>query len=78
MTATLTAIGDGFGVVIDKEILEQLGISPATELEIFPEDGCIVIGPKGARLRRVQAASARSRPPSQPEPVVRLPKKQPW
>ena len=48
MTTTLTAIG-GYGLVIDKKILERLRISPDTELVVSVVRGCIVIAPSDDR-----------------------------
>jgi antitoxin MazE len=56
----LTALGNSYGVVIDKPILELLGITRDTELEIKTDDGRrIIIEPRSHR-HAIEEAHARS------------------
>lgn len=54
MRKTLTAIGGSLGIVIDKPILQVLGIDKGTILDFSVEDGALVIRPSPRR-----AASSR-------------------
>lgn len=62
LTKRLTAFGNSYGIVIDKPILELLGITPETELELSTEDGRrLVLQPKHVTKRaRLEAANART------------------
>jgi antitoxin component of MazEF toxin-antitoxin module len=42
----LIRVGDSTGVVLDPEILRQVGAEPDSEVEISIEDGAIVIRPR--------------------------------
>ena len=61
MIKTLTAVGDGLGVVIDRVILDLLHIDKDTALELRVEGKALVIEPieKGARERKVRSAAER-------------------
>ena len=73
MKAKLTAIGDEHGLVIDKKILELLGMSPDTELEVSTDAGCLIIEPaEGApRLKRRAEAGRKRTPDAYPVPGPR-------
>ncbi len=62
LTKKLTAIGNSYGIVIDRPILDLLGITPETELELTTDDGQrIVVEPKRLTKRaRLEAAHART------------------
>ena len=62
LTKKLTAIGNSYGIVIDRPILELLGITPETELELRTDDGQrIVVEPKRlAKRARLEAAHSRT------------------
>ncbi len=78
MIKKLTAIGNSYGLVIDKSILELLRITPETELELSTDGTRLIIEPVGkGRDRRSTRAP---RPPELPRrpPRYGFPKKQPW
>jgi antitoxin MazE len=84
MKKKLTAIGNSYGVVIDKAILELLKITPDTELELSTDGTRLVIEPAGAR-RRSAGPPVKFVPiplprpgPRRREPQLGFPKKQPW
>ena len=79
----LTPVGDGLGVVIDKELLDKLRISTDTTLEISHDGYGITIEIEGRKRppeprppRRFP--TPRPVPPAPRKPEVRLPKKPPW
>jgi antitoxin component of MazEF toxin-antitoxin module len=81
MIKKLIAIGNSYGLVIDKSILEILKISPDTELELSTDGTRLVIEPVDAKPSR--APRKMPRPPApprpgRPEPRYGFPKKQPW
>jgi antitoxin component of MazEF toxin-antitoxin module len=85
MRPKLMRVGDEPAIVVDQKLLEKLGITEKTELELAIADGCLVIAEKGRlqRLRRAQPEpvpqSPRPRLPTPPnEPRYGFPKKQPW
>ncbi|HEX9104658.1 MAG TPA: AbrB/MazE/SpoVT family DNA-binding domain-containing protein [Polyangia bacterium] len=82
MIKKLTAIGNSYGLVIDKSILELLRITPDTELELSTDGTRLIIEPaRGERHPRPRPPTPRpTRPgkPSRPEPRYGFPKKQPW
>ena len=45
MVKTLSAIGDSLGLIIDKPILDLLGIARDTPLEITIDGGALIICP---------------------------------
>jgi hypothetical protein len=45
MIRQLTPVGDGFGLVLDRSILNRLGIDGNTQLEVTIEDSGIFIRP---------------------------------
>ena len=60
MQKTLTAIGNSLGIVIEKPILELLGITKDTVLEMRTDGERLIIEPvKSARARKLTAASKR-------------------
>ena len=62
MTKRLQAIGNSSGIILDKPILELLGITPDTELEITTDGRSLVLTPKlsaQARKRKLSAVQAR-------------------
>lgn len=60
MTKTLTRHGNSLALVIDKPILELLGIGPKTPLSIRTDGRCLVISPSPdpGRRKRFEAALA--------------------
>jgi antitoxin component of MazEF toxin-antitoxin module len=58
MTRTLTRIGEEFGLILDRSILDQLQIDGNTQLEVTIEDHGIVVRPKvpGVQERFVESA----------------------
>jgi antitoxin component of MazEF toxin-antitoxin module len=62
MTKRLQAIGNSSGIVIDKPILELLGITPETELELKTDGERLIITPlKEPSERRRDLAEMQAR-----------------
>jgi antitoxin MazE len=60
MQKSLTAIGNSLGIVIEKPILELLGITKETVLEMRTDGERLIIEPiKSARAKKLSAASER-------------------
>ena len=84
MKKKLTAIGNSYGLVIDKAILELLKITPDTELEISTDGTRLVVEPAGAKRRPARPPVQLvpipwpSSPARRREPRFGFPKKQPW
>ena len=85
MIKKLVAIGNSYGLVIDKSILELLKISPDTELELSTDGQRLIIEPIAANPRRAPRVTPRVTPrpheppkPRRGEPRHGFPKKQPW
>jgi len=58
MHKRLTAVGNSLGLIIERPILELLGIDRNTELDMQTDgDGLIIRPLKGARKRRLQNVS---------------------
>lgn len=57
MKKKLSAIGNSLGIVIEKPILELLGIDRETELEMTTDGQRLIIEPAGQRRKRVLASS---------------------
>jgi len=58
MHKRLTAVGNSLGLIIEKPILDLLGIDRETDLDMQTDgDGLIIRPLKGARSRRLKAAS---------------------
>lgn len=83
MIKKLTAIGNSYGLVIDRAILELLDITPETELELSTDGSRLIVEPKRAE-RRAPRRPPKPPQPTQPgkarrpEPRYGFPKKQPW
>src|SRR3989442_526117 len=56
MKKRLTRIGNSLGLVLDRPLLERLGIDAKTQLEVSTDGGVIVIAP--ARAKRTGLAAA--------------------
>jgi len=81
MIKKLTAIGNSYGLVIDRAILELLDITPETELELSTDGTRLVIEPKRTERkppRRPPPKPTLPGKPRRPEPRYGFPKKQPW
>ena len=90
MIKKLTAIGNSYGLVIDRSILELLHITPETELELSTDGTRLIIEPVHARRATRRPTPPRPTPPkptrplptprkpARPEPRYGFPKKQPW
>lgn len=79
MIKKLTAIGNSYGLVIDKSILEILHITPETELDLSTDGTCLIITPVGTKKRAPKLPSPPGPPkPRRPGPRYGFPKKQPW
>lgn len=51
MRKRLTKIGNSLGVVLDRPLLERLGVDAETELEISSDGSVILIAPVRAKKR---------------------------
>ena len=85
MIKKLTVIGNSYGLVIDRSILELLHITPETELELSTDGTRLIIEPVHARRATRRPTPAKPTPPlptprkpARPEPRYGFPKKQPW
>ncbi|MBF5046042.1 AbrB/MazE/SpoVT family DNA-binding domain-containing protein [Aggregicoccus sp. 17bor-14] len=58
MKKKLTPIGNSLGLVLDKPLLELLGIDRETELELLTDGECLVIQPVRSGGRRKQVSRA--------------------
>jgi antitoxin component of MazEF toxin-antitoxin module len=63
LTKRLTKIGDSTGLVIDKPILDLLGLARGDEVELKVEDGRLSVGPVevSARAERHRAKFAKAK-----------------
>jgi antitoxin MazE len=61
MTKRLQAIGNSAGIIIDKPILELLGITPETELELSTDGQRLIITPVLEKSRRSRVARLQAR-----------------
>jgi antitoxin MazE len=81
MIKKLIAIGNSYGLVIDKSILELLKITPDTELELSTDGTRLIIEPRSTKPRHPVRHITRPivpAKPRRPEPRYGFPKKQPW
>ena len=85
MIKKLTVIGNSYGLVIDRSILELLHITPETELELSTDGTRLIIEPVHARRATRRPRPPKPTPPlptprkpARPEPRYGFPKKQPW
>ncbi len=85
MIKKLTVIGNSYGLVIDRSILELLHITPETELELSTDGTRLIIEPVHARRAARRPTPPKPTPPfptprkpARPEPRYGFPKKQPW
>jgi len=85
MKKKLTAIGNSYGLIIDKAILELLKITPDTELELSTDGTRLIVEAAGAKRRPTSQRPVQFVPsPSPPsrhrrrEARLGFPKKQPW
>jgi antitoxin MazE len=58
MTKTLTRHGNSLALVIDKPILEQMGVDETTPLTLAFDGRCLVIAPASGNTRRKAVCSA--------------------
>jgi antitoxin component of MazEF toxin-antitoxin module len=58
MTRKLTVIGDELGLILDKALLEQLGIDKDTPLELETDGRTLTIRPVRAEERRARVREA--------------------
>jgi len=85
MIKKLTVIGNSYGLVIDRSILELLHITPETELELSTDGTRLIIEPVHARRATRRPTPPEPTPPlptprkpARREPRYGFPKKQPW
>ena len=53
MRKKLTRTGNSLALVLDKELLEQLGIDASTPLELSTDGTVLVVSPVRSRKRRI-------------------------
>ncbi|HEX8440887.1 AbrB/MazE/SpoVT family DNA-binding domain-containing protein [Archangium sp.] len=58
MTKTLTAIGDSLGLILDKTLLDKLGIDKDMPLEVETDGTSLIIRPVRAEDRRSRVRRA--------------------
>jgi antitoxin component of MazEF toxin-antitoxin module len=58
MTKTLTVIGDSLGLILDKPLLDTLGIDKDTPLEVETDGTSLIIRPVQAEDRRSRVRGA--------------------
>ena len=56
MTKTLRPMGNSFGIIIDRPIMDLLGIEPGAELELTAQDGGLSSAGGQGHKTRVRAA----------------------
>lgn len=87
MIKKLTQIGNSYGLVLDRSILELLGISPDSELQLSTDGTRLIIEPVARRKDPTRSSKRPSalpprppagKPPRRLEPRHGFPKKQPW
>ena len=86
MVRKLTKMGDDYGLVIDKAVLELLNIDPNDELEISTDGAQLVIKvalkpeTKGPKVKRGPGIPDRREKdmPAERDHRYGFPKKQPW
>jgi len=54
MRKRVTKIGNSLGIVLDRPLLEQLGVDAGTDLEVSSDGSVIVIAPVRAKKRDVK------------------------
>jgi antitoxin MazE len=59
VTKRLQAIGNSAGIIIDKPILDLLGITAETELDLKTDGESLIITPLRERARRIAKVQAR-------------------
>lgn len=62
MIKKLAAIGNSYGVIIDRPLLREAGISPDAEIELLVEAGAVIVRPAppdAARPRRTPRRNLR-------------------
>jgi antitoxin MazE len=45
MIKTLRSMGNSYGIIIDRPIMDLLGIEPNTQLQVTTQDGALVLRP---------------------------------
>ena len=58
MVKTLTKLGDGYALVIDKQVMDRLKISPETPLELTTDGGVLVLSPARDARRKARFEEA--------------------
>ena len=56
MVKTLRPMGNSYGIIIDRPIMDLLGIEPDSQLEVTVEDGGLLLRPVKGHKARVRAA----------------------
>jgi antitoxin component of MazEF toxin-antitoxin module len=73
LTKRLTKIGDSTGLVIDKPILDLLGLARGDEVELKIENERLVVGPVEVSARAERVVRHRSRATPTVAACVRIP-----
>jgi len=58
MTKTLTRHGNSLALIIDKPILEQMGVGETTPLTLAFDGRCLIVAPASTTARRRMVRSA--------------------
>lgn len=61
MIKKLAAIGNSYGVIIDRPLLREAGISPDDEIELLVEAGSVIVRPAPAESARPRRTPRRTR-----------------
>jgi antitoxin MazE len=59
MRKKLTAIGNSVGLIIDKPILELLGLDATAEVELTTDGARLIVAPAGAHQARFEEITER-------------------
>jgi antitoxin MazE len=61
MVKTLRQIGNSYGIIIEKPIMDLLGIDSQTQLEVSVQDGALLLRPirEADRKGRIRKSAAR-------------------
>lgn len=61
MRKNLTVVGNSLGIIIEKPILELLGIGKETQLEMITDGKCLILKPvsEADKTNKIRAATRR-------------------
>lgn len=61
MIKKLAAIGNSYGVIIDRPLLREAGISPDAPIELMVEDGAVIVRAAPAEATKPRRTPRRAR-----------------